>query len=72
MTNREARKRISALSTERDGLKRRNRQLMGQIAGARPRRVAGWCVYCGIKCTGKACAEHRDLVQIDPGMGAAA
>jgi hypothetical protein len=28
------------------------------------------CVYCGALCRGNVCRQHRDLPQLDPGMGA--
>lgn len=35
----------------------------------RDRPCAGSCVYCGIRCYGRACPEHRPLIQIDPNYG---
>lgn len=45
------------------------RKDLGDLIGRRPKRTIRECAYCGARCYGKACKEHRDLVQLDPLMG---
>lgn len=47
-------------------------RLLGLVAAERERELIRYCAYCGVVCQGKACRAHRDLVQIDPGMGSIA
>jgi predicted molibdopterin-dependent oxidoreductase YjgC len=48
-----------------DGL----RKELGALIGSRPRKTVRECAYCGARCYGRACREHRDLIQVDPSMG---
>lgn len=45
------------------------RSMVAAFAGSRPKRPLRECVYCGSFAYGKACREHRDLIQLDPSMG---
>lgn len=45
------------------------RRELGALIGKRPPLTIRACVYCGARCYGKACKEHRDLIQVDPSMG---
>jgi hypothetical protein len=49
---------------------KRRPRLLGLVAAERPRQLLRHCVYCGTLCYGKACQNHKDLIQADPGMGA--
>lgn len=45
------------------------RETVANIVGTRPKRPVRECVYCGAFTYGKACRDHRDLIQLDPQMG---
>jgi hypothetical protein len=36
------------------------------VPPAEPARIVNRCVYCGWPCRARACADHRDLVRLDP------
>jgi hypothetical protein len=46
------------------------RRIVKAILAERGRPLLSRCAYCGEPCYGRACKEHRDLIQLDPGMGA--
>lgn len=45
-------------------------RLVKELAGEK-RDPGHRCVYCGASCYGRACRQHRDLVQIENRMAAA-
>lgn len=61
---RRLRERIDELVDERDAARSRATKLAGQVAKQRKPYVR--CVYCGERCRGRACADHRDLPRLDP------
>lgn len=40
------------------------------VATNRDEKLHDHCVYCAARCVGRACRQHRDLVQIENRMAA--
>lgn len=50
-------------------MKPADRKIIAELAVERPQHSGRECVYCGVRCYGKACPLHRGLIQVDPNMG---
>jgi hypothetical protein len=62
---RRLRARVDTLLNERAQL----RQTVASFVNRGPRPSFRECAYCGVPTYGKACREHRDLIQLDASMG---
>lgn len=45
-------------------------QLTRDLLAQRPKRTYRQCEFCGRPCQGRACSQHRDLLEVDPHRGA--
>lgn len=41
------------------------RDLVKPLVGEKPRRIYGFCAYCGAPCHGHTCRGHADLARIE-------
>ena len=64
MTGQE-RKHLKTLVDQKARGRREAAQVMRNVIAKREPRIAARCIYCGAHCAGRACAQHRDLIQLE-------